>query len=304
MLPSFSLDVIDPCNRTGKISVPLKYIFETRGVIDHQCNPHKRDVKDLSLCLLFMRGRCNAGNRCHQCHVDPEFVEKLRAEAAAARNCCAAHGDIHSSGYSQVAQEIHVVDASGCHQCFAAADFARTGVLDTFLRRVCASGAGSAAGGVVTIPAGKICRLHSEGRCKFGKDCARIHLCPSAVPRTPVLRPATPPPKLAPVAIGMGSALRDSCGLSAGSVSSASSSADSSPLERTMAPLNYGDLSGFGEGSSLLDDSGFSLFSQPLRSLKASSPQFDASGFEKELSLVQQDLCESVRLTSPTALKW
>lgn len=296
MLPSFSLDVIDPCNRTGKISVPLKYIFETRGVVDHQCNPHKRDVKDLSLCLLFMRGRCNAGNRCHQCHVDPEFVERLRAEAAAACNCCATHGDIHSSGYTQVTQELHVIDESGRPQCFAAADFARTGLLDTFLRRACTVGA---AGGVVAIPAAKICRLHSQGRCKFGKDCARIHLCPSAVPRAPALRPATPPPKVAPVAIGMASATRDSCGLSAGSVSSRSSSSNSSPLERTMAaPLD------FSEASMRLDESGFSFFSQPMRSLKASSPQFDASGFEKELSLVQQDLCESIKLTSPTMWKW
>lgn len=287
MLSSFSIDVIDPCNRTGKINVPMKHVFETRGVVDHQRNPTKRDVKDLSLCLLFQKGRCNAGARCHQVHVDVDFVCKLRDEAATAKNCCATHGDIHSTGYLQMSKDIYVLDAKGSRQTYAITSFGRTTALDNTMRR---------ANGTPSVTVAKICRLHTQGRCKFGKDCKNIHLCPNAKPVPP---PAfTPVKQVASLSLStQTSAAKDSCGLSNASISSTHSCNDS-PLEKTMNPLNFSDLS----QESSFAESGFSLFSQPMKSLKAESPQFEASGFEQTLSMVQKDLW-SVEARSPAGWK-
>ena len=284
MLSSFSIDVIDPCNRTGKINVPMKYVFETRGVVDHQRNPTKRDVKDLSLCLLFQKGRCNAGARCHQVHCDVDYVVKLRNDATASRNCCAVHGDVHSTGYLQMAKDVSVVDAQGNRLSYAASAFGRTTAMDNFMRR--------ANNGITTVPAAKICRLHSQGRCKFGKDCKNVHMCPNATQKTPAVTPVK-----SPMPLGANSAAKDSCGLSNASLSSTTSMVES-PMEATLNPLNFSEVH-----DDSLAESGFSLFSHPMKSFKASSPQFDASGFEKELSLVQKDLWCMEAASSPAGWK-
>src|SRR5262249_7312768 len=86
-----AVEVIDPVNRTGKMVVPRQHISqETRGLLDHlvaektgqwaRCN---RTVRDLSLCLLFVKGRCHAGARCNQVHVDAPYVEEKRSQALA-----------------------------------------------------------------------------------------------------------------------------------------------------------------------------------------------------------------------------
>lgn len=183
-----SLEVIDPCNRTGKIVVPMRYVTETRGATEHFALPPQQR-KDLSLCLLFQKGRCNAGARCHQIHVDPSFVQLLRDQAAAAKSCCACHGDIHSSGYIRTERNICVVDGR-TSATYPLACFGRTATLDNMLKQNTAAN--------LIVPQSKICRLHAQSRCKYGKDCKNVHLCPSAQPLVPVVQPSKPlPPRTA-----------------------------------------------------------------------------------------------------------
>jgi hypothetical protein len=169
------LNVIDPCNRTGKITVPMTVVASTKGVSDFlSYNGHPpADAKDLSLCLLFQKGRCNAGSRCNQVHVAKEYIDDLRARAQAAKSCCARHGDVHSIELeSSRAVILHGGDSQ---RHFQLADFAATPALDIALSR--------ARHGPVRVMEARICRLHARGSCKFGRDCKNIHMCPDAKPR-------------------------------------------------------------------------------------------------------------------------
>lgn len=178
---TMSLSVIDPCNRTGKITIPMEYVVETRGVLDHlryaampQCVAPPA-VKDLSLCLLFQKGRCNAGARCNQVHAAPEYVDHLRAVAASTKSCCARHGDVHSTSF--IAEStVNLVNENGSETTYALVDFARTAALDNILRR------SKQHGSVARVQSSRICRLSQRSSCKFGKDCKNIHLCRDATP--------------------------------------------------------------------------------------------------------------------------
>jgi hypothetical protein len=209
MFASLSLEVIDPCNRTGKISIPMQHVVGTKGVSDFHTNPAKRDGKELSLCLLFQKGRCNAGSKCHQVHAAPDYIAALRQQVSAVKNCCSCHGDVHSAGYASMSNAFvtlfsNSISDDSSLMAFPLSAFARTSFLDAALRSASSSSsshggcslanrameppASTAATMTIRVPAAKVCRLHSQGRCKFGKDCKNIHLCPEA---TPVAAPLT-----------------------------------------------------------------------------------------------------------------
>ena len=258
MFSSLSLDVIDPCNRTGKISIPMPHVVGTKGVSDFHSNPAKRDGKELSLCLLYQKGRCNAGSKCHQVHADPEFVATLREKALSVKNCCAAHGDVHSTGFATTNMTVAIYSGDDV-QLYTLSSFARTSFLDGILRNASSKGA--------RAPASKICRLHAQSRCKFGKDCKNIHLCSSACPITP-----TPMRVAAPVAVDV------SCGLSN------KSSEESTPREgaaKSCGPLPLDSLM-------LHSEQEFSCVSSTWGA--AASPQFDMSAFEDTIRCLCLDL--------------
>ena len=170
-----NLSVIDPCNRTGKISIPASFVSVTKGVSDflkHGGNPPP-DVKDLSLCLLFQKGRCNAGSRCNQVHAAPEYVTQVRARALAARSCCAEHGDVHSQMLGESSRQV-IVTKDSSTEVFSLTNFGATPALESLLAR--------SRNGKVRVQGSRLCRLHLKGSCKFGRDCKNIHLCPDAKP--------------------------------------------------------------------------------------------------------------------------
>lgn len=179
-----TLAVIDPCNRTGKISLPMTQIVETKGVSDYlryeqalQAGarvPPSQVPRDLSLCLLFQSSRCHAGVRCNQVHANPDFVAQLRFQASTSNGCCAAHGDVHSIQFMKIAESQVIVIDQADETCYSLSAFARTVALDNALHR--------SAGHIPRVYANRICRLHRSGRCKFGKDCKNIHLCRDAKP--------------------------------------------------------------------------------------------------------------------------
>jgi len=263
-----SLSVIDPCNRTGKIVIPMEYVVETRGVLDHlrynampHCTPPPA-VKDLSLCLLFQKGRCNAGARCNQVHADPMFIDHLRSVAASTKSCCARHGDVHSVNFA-VETTVALVNENGSETLFSLVDFARTGALDTAIRRA------KQQGGVARVLAARICRLSQRGSCKFGKDCKNIHLCPNACPVV-----AAPPPL---TSWSSRSSSHNSCD---SSVTIAPSSADSS---FTSAAL------GITGRTQLLEDSA-TLKTLDISALTASDKCFQSMRYDPlELPTLEED---------------
>jgi hypothetical protein len=186
-----SLSVIDPCNRTGKITIPMTYVSETKGVTDHIKHGENppADAKDLSLCLLFQKGRCNAGSRCNQVHATPEFVEQLRARAHAVKSCCCRHGDVHS----QMLNDARLVEVQTDDETllYMLTDFALTPSLETAMKR-------ARVGCPVRVSASRVCRLHQKSGCKFGRDCKNIHLCAHSTP-VKVVEALAPPAPLPPV---------------------------------------------------------------------------------------------------------
>jgi hypothetical protein len=198
------LNVIDPCNRTGKISIPASFVTVTKGVSDylkHGGTPPP-DVKDLSLCLLYQKGRCNAGNRCNQVHAAPEFVSQIRARSLSACSCCAAHGDVHSRDLQAGSRHV-LVTKDGEHTLYSLADFAMTPSLETAMTR--------ARSGPIRVQATRLCRLHLKGGCKFGRDCKNVHLCPNAKPLPQVQPMVHAEPVAAPPSLGLAFRAVDTC---------------------------------------------------------------------------------------------
>ena len=185
-----SLSVIDPCNRTGKIAIPLCHVADTKGVQDYATYqqmvangvpvPPSQVPKDLSLCLLFQNGRCNTAQRCNQVHAEPNYVAALRQQAMSSSTCCAHHGDVQSAGLNEYPagspQATVVVVDEQEERTYRVASFGRTSALDNAMRRAAPTGQSP------RVMASRICRLHRTGRCKFGRDCKNVHLCRDAAP--------------------------------------------------------------------------------------------------------------------------
>jgi hypothetical protein len=188
-----TFSVIDPCNRTGKINIPGCYMSETKGVTDFiECggNPPP-GTKDLSLCLLFQKGRCHAGSRCNQVHASVEFINSVRSASLAGKTCCARHGDLHSTSIDE-ARTVIVTGEDGDRQ-FQLRDFGFTASLEVALKR---------ARGPVRVQGTRLCRLHLRGGCKFGRDCKNVHLCSLATPLEAPAAVSKPAPVPAPLGTG------------------------------------------------------------------------------------------------------
>eukprot|EP00331_Platyophrya_macrostoma_P028462 CAMPEP_0176444582 /NCGR_PEP_ID=MMETSP0127-20121128/23154_1 /TAXON_ID=938130 /ORGANISM="Platyophrya macrostoma, Strain WH" /LENGTH=358 /DNA_ID=CAMNT_0017830129 /DNA_START=5 /DNA_END=1077 /DNA_ORIENTATION=- len=204
---SNTICIIDPLNRTGKVAVPFTYVQETKGFDEYRAaNVAAHQVgstRDFSLCLLFHRGRCNAGARCHQIHVAPSFTDEVRQRAMSTRTCCAAHGDVHSSKYVQLGDvTVTVSKPAGLgSSSYSLEQFALTAGLEALLLKG-ADDMRHVRNGtkvVVRVFASRLCRLHLEKRCKFGRDCKHVHLCPDASSFSGVADVRQPPHHAAPV---------------------------------------------------------------------------------------------------------
>jgi hypothetical protein len=148
--------------------------------LEYKGNPPP-GAKDLSLCLLFQKGRCHAGARCNQVHASIDFINDVRERALAGKSCCARHGDVHSTSLDSP-KPVIVTSDEGDRQ-FALNDFAITPALEGLLKR---------ARGPLRVQSSRLCRLHLRGGCKFGRDCKNIHLCHTASPcETPATAPKT-----------------------------------------------------------------------------------------------------------------
>jgi len=172
-----TISVIDPANRTGKIELDMSLVSETLGLRQYTRRTKSKKTQ-FSLCMLFQRGKCKAGSRCHQIHADKAHVNALRQQASAGSTCCCKHGDLRSqeadfanklpSKFSLAVSETH-------HRVLPATLLARTLALEKLLDQRSASKA------ALEIDIKQICRLHGQSRCLFGRDCKRFHVCREAM---------------------------------------------------------------------------------------------------------------------------
>lgn len=283
---AFSIDIIDPLNRTGKINVPSQLVLETRGLQEYLESAVSMQPKDFSLCLLFQRGSCRGGSRCHQIHVNPSFVESLREKARAARTCCAVHGDVHSGGFVDCSTVITLL-RDGEEERYALSAFGRTAALDNQLRVHHRTGAD------IRLPATRLCRLHLSSRCKFGKDCKNIHLCPEAeILMMPSSKTRSP-------SVDGG----DCCGVSTGSAGSIT------PREHSVEEIAVTPLMQWKHVSPIVDyspnplgDSSAFGFGVSETSTFESSSMLDMSAFEATMQALCEDL-ERAEFSPNTAVR-
>lgn len=153
--------------RHGRLWLPLRWLEPTAGrqQWEQGVGPVVR-----SLCLLRLRGRCHWDQRCNQVHVTADQLEPLRAVLRClwdADTCCLRHGDPASC--ARAAAAAHVVPRTPVqllheHNTVAPDEFAATAFWTWRSEQT-------------TLRPDDVCRLHAAGRCRFGPDCRRAHVC-------------------------------------------------------------------------------------------------------------------------------
>jgi hypothetical protein len=175
------IPVIDPTIKGGIIEIPFHKTLPTKGRAEWLRGLVN---KELSLCCLFQRSKCMAGDKCHQVHVEPSFVAAIRAQHASVVSCCRRCRDTGSMMPAAMlffAEYFHVSNVgivSSAHQDstifeVAADQLAFTTGLAQHIQKVSVA----AGVGITALPFERICRLHLKGNCKYGKDCKNIHVC-------------------------------------------------------------------------------------------------------------------------------
>ncbi|RNF00352.1 hypothetical protein TraAM80_07644 [Trypanosoma rangeli] len=148
--------VVDP--RRSKLRVPLSAISPTRALGVRAQNP--------SLCLLYQSGRCRQGANCHQVHVDPEVVDRIRRIVDSLPCCCTFHGDYNAHLWNAKANTSRNVVISG-----VVVPLSRVAYTNGLTRFVTGTTQRPLSRGV-------LCRLHGKpGGCRYGADCWYLHVC-------------------------------------------------------------------------------------------------------------------------------
>jgi hypothetical protein len=175
-----TVSLLDPVFKSGLLEIPIEKTLPTKGRdewMDGRLN------KDLSLCCLFQKGRCHAQERCYQVHVDRDYMTSLREQQENIVSCCRNCKDTASlsapsmtffSSNMATAKFVEVSYPNGAVRVVDAKSIAYTAGL---VQQFDDHGAKVTAEGILEIPARRICRLHTRGCCKYGKDCKNVHAC-------------------------------------------------------------------------------------------------------------------------------
>eukprot|EP01006_Ploeotia_vitrea_P052596 TRINITY_DN67708_c5_g3_i2.p1 TRINITY_DN67708_c5_g3~~TRINITY_DN67708_c5_g3_i2.p1 ORF type:complete len:365 (-),score=19.05 TRINITY_DN67708_c5_g3_i2:1147-2241(-) len=193
------LYLVDPANRVGKLALPATAILPTKGSdLYYAQYPGGRTIPtdpngkcSFSLCMLYQKRKCRSGVNCHQIHADRQLVAQVRAQAKRS-NCCSQHAAevpaaVFASApscFTEVYNQVHAAANnsplccvlslnSGAQQhVLPVSNFGRTAGLDALV----VMGAQSKKA-LLHIPMARVCRLHQQHQCHYGKDCHNIHLC-------------------------------------------------------------------------------------------------------------------------------
>eukprot|EP00667_Euglena_gracilis_P003853 EG_transcript_3867 len=169
-----SIPVIDPkLKQFGRLWISMHRVEHTKAVERWI----SADPRQSSLCLLYSKGECNAGDKCNQLHVERAYTQAIRDYLTPLEisNCCFGHGDIASIRPDfQNLLRLHplelVTDVGKCisvpSNCLAVTTF--------WDQHLCDQNIPS---GPLRINVGRVCRLHQRELCKFGTDCNNLHIC-------------------------------------------------------------------------------------------------------------------------------
>eukprot|EP00667_Euglena_gracilis_P003815 EG_transcript_3829 len=175
---STSLPVIDPMlKHFGRVWINMKYVEHTGAVRRWIC----RDSHQPSLCMLFQRGRCSAGTKCNQAHVNVQHMEDVRHLLLSIpfSNCCFEHGDLASRREAfRVTVKRHPIELKRMGQLIPvpANCIAVTAFWDRFIKAE-KTKASQDPERVIRFPWQRVCRLHQSDGCRYGVDCNNVHLC-------------------------------------------------------------------------------------------------------------------------------
>jgi len=185
------IPVIDPLVRTGKLLIPLEKLEDTRGLQEWMVQTHGTSSrgqqhyrKDFSVCCLYQSGRCRLGDSCNQIHIDREYMQTLRSENGNKVTCCLKC----SSSPCPVGSLESIVVQLGDHTCVPLERFGITQAFDPTQWAAHERWVPT-----ISYPMQRVCRLHLQGLCKYGKDCRNIHVCGDFM-RNIKNAPSTPSP--------------------------------------------------------------------------------------------------------------
>lgn len=175
--PTATIPTLDPTSQAGLMMVPVTKTYDTKGRTEFFQGLLKKEV---SLCCLFQKGRCHAGDKCHQIHVEATFIKNVRAQNAHVISCCRACKDTASLSADSVTffathfgseDQVKIVSLDGRYSTVKPQNVAITTGLIQHAEQL------KAGQPMTSLPAKKMCRLHLRGACKYGKDCKNVHLC-------------------------------------------------------------------------------------------------------------------------------
>eukprot|EP00906_Rhabdomonas_costata_P004897 RCo007343 len=214
-----AISVIDPqLKQFGRLWLPIAKLLPTNGLARHRSgHPYPP-----SLCLLFQKQRCHAGEQCNQIHADVEFIAAARValQGITYSNCCHQHGDLPSTrrdfqGLCQTMRVSFVAGDGVTKFPISSGEVAVTAFWTKWMAEHSAAMGSSAHRTTteVTITPADICYLHQRSSCKYGVDCKHVHVCRATFAKiamelgrcascsntTPISTPTPTPVPLVPV---------------------------------------------------------------------------------------------------------
>eukprot|EP00906_Rhabdomonas_costata_P004896 RCo007342 len=178
-----AISVIDPqLKQFGRLWLPIAKLLPTNGLARHRSgHPYPP-----SLCLLFQKQRCHAGEQCNQIHADVEFIAAARValQGITYSNCCHQHGDLPSTrrdfqGLCQTMRVSFVAGDGVTKFPISSGEVAVTAFWNKWIEENTTAMGSSAHRTTteVTITPADICYLHQRSSCKYGVDCKHVHVC-------------------------------------------------------------------------------------------------------------------------------
>lgn len=162
-----------------RVPIPFAVCAPTKGLLTYDNDVQSSSTKPCAstVCVAYSQGTCPFGSACPHFHVDKNYLEKARAVQEPL--CCAFHNDYFSQEI--IANHAHPTLLNHTYALLqedrstfelSPAFFAFTVGLD----HLPVKGKGPTACRHVNVKK-HVCRLHLEGKCKWTKDCSRIHIC-------------------------------------------------------------------------------------------------------------------------------
>jgi hypothetical protein len=156
----------------GRLWVPLVFVMPTEGLLRFLAE----SAHPPSLCMLFQGRKCNFRRKCHQIHVDTQYMMTVTKSlaAVATQNCCRAHGDVASQGHPLFDQwrgtplEYRV---TGWPPVPLSLEWV---AVTAFWVRLTKDGP---IGRPLFFAPERVCQLHQRGQCSFGAECKYVHIC-------------------------------------------------------------------------------------------------------------------------------